>query len=351
MTVLEPLAITDEQRSELERLVRGATTEQRLVARARIVLAAGEGCSNREIAASLRVSPDTVGRWRRRFAQGGVEGLGDLPRPGRPPVYGHDERVRIVAKACEQPPDGASHWTLAALHEALHPRLGISISQLFKIMDGLDLKPWKTRSWLTSHDPDFWAKAADVCGLYLDPPDHAVVYSVDEKTGIQATSRVNPTRPARPGQVERREFEYRRHGTTSLFAALEVHTGAMIAQPTDRNRAQDFIGFLDHLDDVTPDGLRIHLVLDNGSSHVAKATRQWLADRADRFEVHHTPTHASWLNQVELFFSILTRRVIRRGEFDSVDDLIAKIQQFVASYNRTCKPFRWTYQGRPLQVA
>lgn len=210
------------------------------------------------------------------------------------------------------------------------------------------------RSWLTSKDPAFWDKAADVCGLYLDPPDdNAVVYSVDEKTGIQAKSRVNPTKPARPGLVERREFEYRRNGTTSLFAALDVHTGTIIGRPTDRNRAVDFIGFLQHLDEVTDDALTIHLVLDNGPSHIAKDTKKWLADpvREKRFTVHHTPTHASWLNQIELFFSILTRRVVRRGEFDSVDDLTTKLMAFIEGYNHTASPFRWTYEGKPLKAA
>ncbi len=354
MSVLAPLAITDGQRAELERLVRARTTEQRLAQRARMVLAAADGRASAAIARDEGVATDTVSRWRHRFAEHGLAGLADRPRPGRPPAYGHDDRIAIVAQACEPPPAGTSHWTLTALHEALHPRLGISLSHLYKILDELDLKPWKTRSWLTSKDPAFWDKAADVCGLYLhEPGDNAVVYSVDEKTGIQAKSRVNPTLPARPGRIERREFEYRRNGTTSLFAALDVHTGTIIGQPTARNRAVDFIGFLQHLDTVTDDGLTIHLVLDNGSSHVAKDTRTWLADpvRAGRFVVHHTPTHASWLNQIELFFSILTRRVVTRGEFDSVDDLIAKLMTFIDAYNRTATPFRWTYDGRPLKIA
>lgn len=354
MSVLAPLEITGAQRAELERMVRAATSEQRLVQRARMVLAAGRGRASAAIARDEGVAPDTVARWRHRFAEDGIDGLVDLPRSGRRPVYDHDDRVAIVAKACEPPPDGASHWTLAALQAALEPTVGISMSQLHKVLTDLDLKPWKTTSWLTSHDPDFWDKAADVCGLYLDRPgDNAVVYSVDEKTSMQAKAPVNPTKPARPGLVERREFEYRRHGTVSLFAALDVHTGTIIGQPTDRNRAVDFIGFLQHLDEVTDDGLTIHLVLDNGSSHVARTTKKWLADpvREGRFVVHHTPTHASWLNQIELFFSILTRRVIKRGEFTSVDDLVAKLMAFIEAYNQTATPFRWTYEGKPLKAA
>ena len=354
MTVLAPLEITEEERAELGRLARARTSEQRLAMRARMVLAAGRGESLAAIAAEEGVAPATVARWRHRFAEGGLDGLGDRPRSGRPAIYGHDDRVAIVAQVCEPPPDGQGHWTLAALHERLHPQLGISVSQLFKILDELDLKPWRTRSWLTSHDPGFWEKAADVCGLYLDGPgENAVVYSVDEKTSMQATAPVNPTRPAAPGRTARREFEYRRNGTASLFAALDVHTGGVIAQPTERNRAVDFIGFLEHLDEVTDDELTIHLVLDNASPHVAKATRAWLddPDRAGRFVCHFTPTHASWLNQIELFFSILTRRVLRHGEFHSVDDLTAKLMAFIAAYNRTATPFRWTYDGRPLKIA
>lgn len=202
---------------------------------------------------------------------------------------------------------------------------------------------------MTSHDPDFWEKAADVCGLYLDPPDNSLVLSVDEKTGMQAKSRINPTKPPRPGMVERKEFEYRRHGATSLFAALDVHSGEIISQTKDRNRSIEFISFLQHLDQVTPDELTLHLVLDNGPSHTSKETREWLdhPDRKERFKVHHTPTHASWLNQVELFSSILTRRLLNRGEFESVDELATKMVAFITDYNQKAKPFRWTYEGKP----
>lgn len=354
MSVLEPLRVTEQERVELERLVRARTAEQRLAQRARMVLAASRGRSLAAIAREEGVAPDTVARWRHRFVESGMAGLTDMPRSGRPPVYDHDDRVAIVAQVCEPPPAGASHWTLSDLQAALEPAVGISMSQLHKLLDELDLKPWKTQSWLTSHDPDFWDKAADVCGLYLEEPgDNAVVYSVDEKTSMQAKAPINSTKPARPGLIERREFEYRRHGTASLFAALDVHTGQVIGQPTERNRAVDFIGFLEHLDEITDDELTIHLVLDNGSSHVAKDTRKWLDApvRKKRFVVHHTPTHASWLNQIELFFSILTRRVIKRGEFTSVEDLVDKLLAFINNYNHTATPFRWTYDGRPLKAA
>lgn len=345
--------LTGEQREILESWVRASSSEQRLVERARIVLLAAEGHSNQEIARRLGVVRQTAAKWRERFRSGGLGALGDAPRPGRPPVYGHDERLQIVKTVTEELPDPESHWTMRGVADALSDDLGISASQVWRILSDMDLKPWQSRSWLTSHDPEFWEKAADVCGLYLDPPQEALVLSVDEKTGMQAKSRTNPTKGPRPGLTERKEFEYRRNGTSALFAALDVHSGEVIWEAVERNRSEDFISFLEHLDRVTPQDLTLHLVLDNGSSHVSKKTREWLEhpDRAERFEVHHTPTHASWLNQVELFFSILGRQLLRRGEFESVEELVAKISAFITEYNRNAQPFRWTYEGKPLKAA
>lgn len=349
--VADPIELTPEDRAVLERWVRSSTCEQRRAERARIVLAAADGASNEAIAERLGLVRQTVAKWRGRFVTLGVDGLEDAPRPGRPPVYTHDDRLRIVTAVTEEPPEPDSHWTVRAVAAKLASEVGISASQVWRILDDLDLKPWQTRSWLTSHDPAFWDKAADVCGLYLDPPDNALVLSVDEKTGMQAKSRVNPTKPAQPGLTERREFEYRRHGTAALFAALDVHSGEVIHDTKERNRSQDFIEFLELLDAHTPAELTLHLVLDNGSSHASKQTKTWLAAHSDRFVVHHTPTHASWLNQIELFFSILGRRLLKRGEFESVDDLVNRISGFITDYNRTAKPFKWTYQGKPLKAA
>lgn len=353
MATLPPLDLAPEDRQVLEGWLRASTTEQRCVLRARIVLGASEGVSNAELSRRTGLSAHAVGRWRRRYEAEGIDGLRDRARSGRRAVYTHDDRLAIIKQVTETPPDPASHWSLSQLTDALADSVGISTSHLHRILCELDLKPWQTRSWLTSHDPAFWDKAADVCGLYLDPPDNALVLSVDEKTGIQAKSRVNPTKPAAPGMVERREFEYRRNGTVSLFAALEVHSGQIIADTKTRNRAVDFIEFLAHLDEVTPAELTLHLVLDNGSSHIAKETKTWLdaPERKGRFVVHHTPTHASWLNQIELFFSILTRRLVKRGEFSSVDDLVTQLRRFIDDYNRTATPFKWTYQGKPLVAA
>ena len=267
--VAEPVVLRDQERATLEGWVRSSTTEQRLVERARIVLLAAEGLSNEEIGRRLGVVRQTAGKWRSRFREGRLDGLADAPRPGRPVVYSHDDRLRIIRAVTEEPPDPGSQWTVRGVAEALADEVGISASQVWRILVDLDLKPWQTRSWLTSHDPDFWEKAADVCGLYLNPPDNGLVLSVDEKTGMQATSRVNPTKPAQPGLVERKEFEYRRHGTAALFAALDVHTGEVMWETKERNRSVDFIDFLEHIDAATPSELTVHLV--NEESEVIEA--------------------------------------------------------------------------------
>jgi transposase len=203
---------------------------------------------------------------------------------------------------------------------------------------------------MTSHDPDFWAKAADVCGLYLNPPENAVVWSVDEKSGMQAKSRINPTKPAIPGKAVRREFEYKRHGTRVLFAALDVHDGALAGWVTDSTRSANFVAFLGDLVRQTPKGLDLHCIADNLSAPKTGLVTDFLVENP-HVHMHYTPTHASWLNQVELFFSILERRLLRRGEFASKDELADRIIAFIKDYNRRAAPFRWTYDGRPLQAA
>jgi transposase len=292
-----------------------------------------------------------VAVWRRRYGEQGLAGLDDEERTGRPCVYDHDDVLLLVKTVTEPPPDGATRWTMDALADAMKARgVGISASQVWRICRALDLKPWQVQSWMTSHDPDFWAKAGDVCGLYLNPPENAVVWSVDEKSGIQAKSRVNPTRPAVPGIPVRQEFEYRRHGTAVLFAGLDVHEGTVAGWVTDSTRSDNFVGFLGDLVDQTPAGLALHCIVDNLSAHTTDKVAEFLADHP-HVHLHFTPTHASWLNQVELFFSILERRLLKRGEFGSVDELADRIIAFIKDYNRRAAPFRWTYDGRPLKVA
>jgi transposase len=266
-------------------------------------------------------------------------------------VYDHDDVLLLVKTVTEPPPDGATRWTMDALAEAMNGHgVPISASQVWRICRALDLKPWQVQSWMTSHDPDFWERAGDVCGLYLNPPENALVWSVDEKSGIQARSRVNPTRPAVPGIPVRREFEYRRHGTAVLFAGLDVHGGSVAGWVTDSTRSDNFVAFLGDLVAQTPAGLDLHCIVDNLSAHTTAQVAEFL-DHHPHVHLHFTPTHASWLNQVELFFTILERRLLKHGEFDSVDELAHRIIDFIKDYNRRATPFRWTYDGRPLKVA
>jgi transposase len=339
------------RRRRLERLIAAASAPQHLVLRAKIVLAAWRGHSNAAIARDLQVCVDTVRTWRRRFRREGIPGLRDRPRPGRPPIYGIAEQLLIVATVTQQHPEIDAHWTHRGIAEHLQSRVGISASQVGRILAGLDVKPHRVRGWLNRPaDPAFHTKAQAVCQLYLDPPADTVLFSVDEKTAMQARSRKRATRRVRPGQVERREFEYVRHGTVSLMAALNVITGTVHSKIITRNDSDTFIAFLAELAATVDPDKKIHLILDNGSSHTSKQTRRWLAEHP-RLTVTYTPCHASWLNMIEIFFSILTRRMLRRGDFASRDDLITKITTFITTYNRTAKPFRWTYDAKLLRAA
>jgi transposase len=344
------VVIDAEQRLRLEALARSRSAPLRDVQRARIVLAAATGASNAAIARDLSIEESTVRTWRGRFAEHAMAGLGDRPRPGRPPIYGPDTHLRIVATVTSELPEADTVWSHRLLAEHLTDD-GISASQIGRILADLDLKPHRVRGWLTRRlDPAFFTKATEVCDLYLHRPDASVVICIDEKTAITARSRKHPDQPCRPGRIARREFEYVRHGTVSIIAALDVHSGQVHTERITRNDSDTFIDFLTRLDQRIDPKLTIHLVLDNGSSHTSKATRKWLREHP-RFQPHHTPAHASWLDQAELFFSILTRRLLRRGEFTSQHDLTDRIEKFVTVYNRTAKPFRWTYDGRPLKAA
>lgn len=348
---LDPLVLRDGDRDVLEARVRARTYEARVQQRARIVLMAADGVSNRAIGEMVGMHYNQVGIWRKRYVTFGLGGLDDESRPGRPVVYGHDDVLKMVHLVTTDPPVGWERWTCEQVALRMSAEgVPISASQVWRIFDGLDLKPWQTEAWLTSHDPEFWAKVADVCGLHLDPPANAVVWSVDEKTGMQARSRVNPTRPAIPGKPVRREFEYRRHGTATLFAGLNVHEGDVTGWVTDSTRSDNFVEFLQYLTDQTPGDLKLHCIVDNLSAHGTPKVEAFL-DAHPRMFIHNTPTHASWLNQVELFFAIMQRRLLRYGEFDSVEHLTSRVIELINDYNRRAKPFRWTYEGRPLQVA
>lgn len=345
--------LTAEARTLLERTSAAAKSAVRDAMRARIVLAAAQGLSNAEIARQLPVAINTVRKWRGRFATLGPAGLTDADRAGRPRRYGDLVRVAVVAAATSRVPDGAAAWTHTTIAERVAATVFAPVSPAWagRVLAGLDLKPHKVTGWLTRRDtPQFWERARDICELYRNPPTGAVVLSIDEKTAIAARSRKHPTRPAAPGHLARQEFEYVRHGTASLVAALDVTTGEVLTEVITRNNAATFTAFLDQLDAAIEPGRDIHVVLDNGSSHTARHTRAWLADHP-RWHVHWTPPHASWLNQVELVFSALTRRVLRHGDFSSRDDLIDKMNTYMIKRNETARPFKWTYAASPLQAS
>ena len=348
------IVLSPEERVELERRARALTSQVRVARRAQVILLCADGVPLRQIGPLVDMDQHQVGLWRRRFLGDRLDGLNDLPRPGRPRRFGHDERLKIAATATSArgPDDPVSTWTCVEVTEALRAEgLDISVSQVWRILDAMDIDLSKVRGWINRRDdPEFWDRVRDVCGLYLSPPVNALVLSVDEKTGIQAKQRIHPDQTVRPGRVRRREFEYKRHGTAKLVAALDIATGEVLADSIDRNDAVTFIGFLATIEAATDPNVNIHIILDNGSSHVAKLTREWLAAHP-RWHAHFTPKHASWVNQIELFFSILQRKVIRNGNFTSRDDLITKMLNFITDYDRTARPFAWTYAADPLKIA
>lgn len=337
------VVLTGEQRRELERIVRAATSQQRLVKRARVALLAEKGLTNEEIAPLVALSAHKVGKWRRRVAEQGIEGIADRPRAGGPRRYGHDERLRVFQTACSPPPQGETQWTVRSLAAAV----GIGKSQTHAILSEADLKPHQVRSWLTSIDPNFDTKQAEVCGLYLNPPEGAIVVSIDEKTSLQAKEPIRQEIALTPGTPARREFEYKRHGTVALLAALLVHTGEIKGKVYERNSRVEFLDFLELVEAEIPADKQVHAILDNLQVHKTAEVVAWL-EAHPRWHFHFTPTHASWLNQIELFFSILSRRLLRRGSFRSKEDLKEQLLSFIQRYNPSAKPFAWTYQGKPL---
>lgn len=344
------IALTPEERGELSKVVRGHRSEQRMVKRAQVVLAAAEGLQNQEIAKQLSLSEKAVSKWRSRFARDGISGLLDRPRPGSPRTYAHEERLAVVRAACRKPPV-ESHWSVRDLQRHLARDFGLAMSHMTvqRILSSLDLKPHQCQSWLESRDPEFEAKQAQIVGLYLNPPTDALVISVDEKTGIQALGRPEPNKPMLPGQPEKIDAHYVRHGTQSLLAALVVHEGKVKGECYERHGSDQFIDFLSTLETDFP-GRELYIILDNLSVHKSKQVKEWHKPREDRIHFVFTPTRASWLNQIEIWFSILSRKVLRRGVFNSREELIGAIMSFIDRYNAEAKPFAWTYRGDPLRV-
>ena len=319
-------------------LVRSSKTAQAPALRARIVLLCGAGKTAAEVAGALGVTTATVYKWRNRFRESGLEGLKDRPRPGQPKKITEETVKRVLTMTVEQVPKEATHWSVRLMAKAA----GITMWQVRQIWKAADLKPHRLKTFKISLDPDVAEKVVDVVGLYMNPPENALVLSVDEKTQIQALDRTQPMLPLRPGQIARRTHDYKRHGTTSLYAALDILTGQVIGRTTQRHRAKEFLDFLRQIDRSTPGDLTLHLILDNSSTHQTERVTEWLA-RHPRFVLHVTPSSASWLNAVEGWFSQLERRAIHRGVFTSVAALRKVIHRFIKEHNaESAKPFKWT---------
>jgi len=337
------IVLTGEERESLEKIVRSPSSEQRAVIRARVVLLAADGLRNEQIQQELRISKPVVVKWRARFAIGRMSGLSDEAGRGRKRIYGVEVRHLIAATACSDPPASVgTHWSVRSL--AKH--LGVGTSVVHRVLSAESIKPHRFRYWKSSTDPEFEPKMLAVVGLYMNPPENAVVLSVDEKTSIQALDRTQPRLAMRPHSVERLSHEYKRNGTASLLAALEVHSGQIHGQSIRSNNSETFIRFLRKMLNIFPDK-ELYVVLDNGSSHRSKRTLAWVG-RKKRIHLMFTPTHASWLNQIEIWFGILTRKVVKRGIFRSREELVTKLMSFVEAYNKDARPFEWTYKGNPL---
>ena len=331
------LALGEAERAELEGWSRRRRTAQGLASRARIVLRAAAGLSNTAIAAELGIAKHTVGKWRERFARGRLDGLRDEPRSGAPRTVTDERVAELLVRTLEATPEGATHWSTRSMAAAC----GLSPATVQRVWRAFGLRPHRTETFKLSSDPEFAEKVRDIVGLYLAPPDRALVLCVDEKTEMQAVERTQPVLPMRPGQPERHTADYVRHGTSSLFAALDVAVGKVIGRCFRRHRAEEFRAFLDAVDAAVPPGLDVHVVLDNASIHKAPLIRDWLAKRP-RYRLHFTPTGSSWLNQVERFFALLSARQLKRGTHRSVEELEAAVLAYVEHHNAEPKPFRWT---------
>jgi transposase len=334
---LAELTLTSEDRETLLDWTRRPKTAQALAQRARIVLAAAEGRPNDAIAAEFGINPRTAGKWRRRFLEQGPDGLLDEPRPGAPRTIGDADVERVIALTLESAPRDATHWSTRSMAAAS----GYSQSSISRIWRAFALAPHRSETFKLSTDPLFIEKVRDIVGLYLAPPERALVLSVDEKTQIQALDRTAPMLPMRPGQVERHTHDYERHGTTSLFAALDVATGHVIGECHRRHRAVEFRAFLDRIETAVPPELEVHVILDNVSTHKTPLIRRWLVTHP-RYQFHFTPTSASWINLVERFFALLTEKQVRRGAHRSTVELERAIRAYLDIHNENPRPFIWT---------
>lgn len=334
---LPPLQVSDSERAILERWLRRPKTAQALAKRAQIVLSCAEGQSNGAVAEQLGLTRQSVGKWRSRFLRTGVDGLLDEPRPGAPRTITDEDVERVITLTLESTPEDATHWSTRSMAKAS----GLSQSAISRIWRAFALQPHRTETFKLSSDPLFIEKVRDIVGLYLNPPDRALVLCVDEKSQIQALDRSQPLLPMRPGQIERRTHDYVRHGTTSLFAALDMKSGAVIGECHRRHRSIEFRAFLDRIEAEVPAELDVHLIVDNYGTHKTELIKRWFAKRP-RFHVHFTPTSASWLNLIERWFAALTEKQIRRSAHRSTRELETAILRYIEHGNQNPIPFIWT---------
>jgi len=330
------LTLSGEERDALERWARRPTSAQALAQRCRIVLACAEGLTNQQVAAREGVNQVTVGKWRSRFVERRLDGLHDEPRPGKPRTISDADVERVITKTLEETPRGATHWST----RSLAAQVGMSQSAVSRIWRAFGLKPHQLESFKLSTDPLFIEKVRDIVGLYLNPPEAAVVLCVNEKTQVQALDRTAPILPLLPGTPARATHDYRRHGTTNLYAALDVASGLVISDLTERHRSEEFRRFLALIDKSVPEGLEVHVIVENSSTHKTPTIHRWLV-RHPRFTFHFTPTYSSWLNLVERWFAELTERWLRRGSHHSTKELVASIRTWTRLWNEEPRPFVW----------
>jgi putative transposase len=332
----QPLTVAPEEREQIESFAGSRTLPHALVQRAKIVLMSADGLANAAIAKRLALTQQTVGKWRRRYLAEGIQGLYGEVRPGRPRSISDDRVATVVRRTLQAKPEADTHWSV----RGMAAETKMSKSTVHRIWQAFGLQPHRQRHFKLSNDPFFIEKVRDIVGLYLNPPEEALVLCVDEKSQIQALDRTQPLLPLGMGYVEGVTHDYVRHGTTTLFAALDIASGQVIGQCKGRHRHQEFLQFLRHINANVPEHLDVHLVVDNYATHKHPKVRRWLAVRP-RYHVHYTPTYASWLNQVEIWFRLMTQRAIRRGTFRSVKQLIEKIERFIEVYNPSSHPFAW----------
>jgi putative transposase len=332
-----PVVLPEADLLQLTSIANSRSLPHGLVVRARLVLMAADGLPNSVISQKLGLSQQSVCLWRRRYLEGGIQGLHDELKPGRPRSVSDDMVASLVRKTLQTKPKNGTHWTIRTI--ARETRL--SRPTVHRVWQAFGLQPHRQRHFKLSTDPFFVEKVRDIVGLYLSPPEDAVVLCVDEKSQIQALERTQPMLPMGLGYVEGLTHDYERHGTTTLFAALDIANGEVIAECKRRHRHQEYLSFLKHVDEAVPRTLDIHLVVDNYSTHKHPTVKRWLAIH-ERWHVHYVPTYSSWLNQVEIWFNLITQRAIRRGTFKSVKELISKIEEYVGNYNRNARPFVWS---------